>query len=73
MKNGIKKNYHWVIAVLVFLEMVIFGGLINSASVFTLPISEGLGVSTTSYALLSTAKWRNCLPLTKKISCFNSS
>ena len=51
LKNGIKKNYHWVIAVLVFLEMVIFGGLINSASVFTLPISEGLGVSTTSYAV----------------------
>lgn len=51
MKNLIKKNYHWVIATLVFVEMVIFGGLINAGSVFTLPVSEGLGVSTTSYAV----------------------
>lgn len=51
MMKYLKKHYHWVVAVLVFLEMIVFGGLINSANVFTLPISNGLGVSTTAYAL----------------------
>lgn len=51
MVQRIKKHYHWIIAILVFLEMIVYGGLINSASVFTLPISESLGVSTTSYSV----------------------
>ena len=49
--KSLKKHYHWVIAALVFLEMVIFGGLINSASIFTLPISQSLGISTTTYSV----------------------
>lgn len=51
MANKLKQHYHWVVATLVFLEMVIFGGLINSASVFTIPISEELEVPTTSYSV----------------------
>lgn len=51
MISYIKKHYHWIIALIVFLEMIVYGGLINSASVFTLPISESLGVSTTSYSV----------------------
>lgn len=51
MLRSIKKHYHWVVAVLVFLEMIVFGGLINSASIFILPISETLEVSTTSYSV----------------------
>ena len=51
MLTYIKKHYHWIIAFLVFLEMIVYGGLINSASVFTLPISETLGVSTTAYSV----------------------
>lgn len=47
----LKKQYHWVIAVLVFLEMIVFGGLINSASLFTLPISESLQIPTTTYSV----------------------
>lgn len=47
----LKKQYHWVIAALVFLEMIVYGGLINSASVYTLPISESLGISTTTYSV----------------------
>jgi len=61
MLKYIKKHYHWLIAVLVFLEMIIFGGLINSASVFIRPISETLQVSTTSYSVAM-------MPYT--ISCF---
>jgi len=51
MIKWIKQRYHWLIAVLVFMEMIIYGGIINSASVFIQPISDGLGVSTTAYAL----------------------
>ena len=47
----LKKQYHWIIAVLVFIEMIVYGGLINSASLFTLPISESLGISTTTYSI----------------------
>lgn len=51
MMKAIKKHYHWVVAVLVFLEMIVYGGLINSASVFIQPVSDGLGVLTTDYAV----------------------
>ena len=51
MLTYIKKHYHWVVAVIVFLEMIVFGGLINSASVFIQPISGELGVSTTAYSV----------------------
>lgn len=45
MIKKIKQNYHWLVAMLVFLEMVIYGGLINSFSIFILPMCESLGVS----------------------------
>lgn len=51
MFKAIKKHYHWIVAALVFLEMIVYGGLINSASVFVQPMSLGLGVSTTSYSV----------------------
>ena len=51
MLTQIKKQYHWVVAVIVFLEMIIYGGLINSASVFVQPISTSLGVTTTAYSV----------------------
>ncbi|MBE6961661.1 MAG: MFS transporter [Ruminococcaceae bacterium] len=51
MNRKIKENYHWLIAVLVFLEMLVYGGLINSGGVYIQPVSNGLGVNTTAYAL----------------------
>jgi MFS family permease len=51
MLRLLKKNYHWLIAFLVFLEMIVYGGLINSASVFIQPISQELGVTTTAYSV----------------------
>lgn len=53
MLQRLKKNYHWLIAFLVFAEMIVYGGMINSYSLFTLPISDALGVSTTDYSLAS--------------------
>lgn len=61
MLKSFKQYYHWLVAVLVFLEMIVFGGLINSASVYIRPISEGLGVTTTSYSVAM-------MPYT--VSCF---
>ncbi len=55
VNQKIKNNYHWIIALLVFIEMIIFGGIINSFSVYTIPISEALGVSRGSYALAGTS------------------
>ena len=51
MLTYIKKHYHWIIAAIVFLEMIVYGGLINSASLFIQPISETLGVPTTAYSV----------------------
>lgn len=47
----IRRHYHWVIAILAFIEMIIFGGILNSASVFIIPISTTLEVSRGSYAV----------------------
>ena len=51
MIRKVKENYHWLIAALVFLEILVYGGLINSDSVYIQPVSNGLGVATTAYAL----------------------
>lgn len=51
MLTYIKKHYHWIVAVIVFLEMIVYGGLINSASVYIQPISQTLGVPTTAYSV----------------------
>ena len=51
MLKKIRQNYHWVIALLAFLEMIVFGGLLNSASVYIIPISEALEVTRGAYAL----------------------
>lgn len=47
----IKKHYHWVIAFLAFLEMIIFGGLLNSANVFIIPITEELQVTRAGFSM----------------------
>lgn len=47
----VKQNYHWIIALLIFIEMFLFGGLLNSVSVFLIPISDSLQVSRGNYSL----------------------
>lgn len=44
MRTMIQKHYHWVIAVIVFFEMIVFGGMVNSIGIYTIPITQGLGV-----------------------------
>lgn len=47
----VKQNYHWIIALLTFIEMFLFGGLLNSMSVFLIPISDSLQVSRGNYSM----------------------
>ena len=51
MKNAIKRHYHWVILAVLFSEMIIYGGIGNALGVFTIPITEGLGIGRGAYAL----------------------
>lgn len=46
----IRNRYHWVIAVVVFLQMIVFGGIINSYSIYLIPVTEGLGISRGLYS-----------------------
>ncbi len=54
--NALKRNYHWVIALTVFLEMILFGGFINALGVFTIPITESLGITRGNYSVLSAVR-----------------
>ncbi len=49
-KKTLHANYHWVIAVVVFLQMIVFGGIINSYSIYLIPITEDLGISRGLYS-----------------------
>lgn len=51
MNSSVKKHYHWIVAAIVFLEMLVFGGMINSISIYTIPIAEELSVSRGAYTL----------------------
>ena len=55
MKAWFRKHYHWVIFSIVFIEITIYGGLLNSIGVFLLPTTEDLGISRGSYALAGSA------------------
>ncbi len=45
MISKIKHHYYWVIALVMILEMTVYGGIINNYSLFLLPISQSLQIS----------------------------
>lgn len=50
--NLIKKNYHWIVAAVILLEMGVYLGLHNNlTSLYIIPITEELGVSRGSFSL----------------------
>lgn len=49
--NALKRHYHWVIALIIFIEMIIYGGFLNTGSVFTVPITEDLLLTRGGYSL----------------------
>lgn len=47
-----KKHYHWVIAAVALLQLLIYGGAVNNFSSFhVVPVTEALGISRTAFSL----------------------
>ncbi len=58
MFSQIKKHYHWIIALLMFLQLAAVGGLGNNYSgLFILHITEDLGISRASFSIAFTLKY----------------
>lgn len=53
LKRRLTERYHWIIAVIVFIQMFVFGGIVNSQSVYLIPITVDLGISRGTYSLLN--------------------
>lgn len=49
----IKHNYHWVIFLVVFLQGVIFGGIVNNTSIYVIPVTESLNISRSLFSSLN--------------------
>lgn len=56
LHKAVQSRYHWIVAAVVFLQMIVFGGILNSYSVYLLPITEGLGISQGMYSLSTIAQ-----------------
>lgn len=57
MKARLKRNYHWVIAAVIFLEMTIVGGVLNTfSSIFLIPVTQALNISRGSFGLAFSIK-----------------
>lgn len=54
--KALKQHYHWMIALIVFAVMLIYGGFLNAIGVFTIPVTEGLQISRGTYSLLTTTR-----------------
>lgn len=63
MKEDIRKNYHFVIAAVALLEMLVWGGICNNTNaLYVIPVSEDLNVSRGSFSLaMSLGSLTNCL------------
>lgn len=52
MWNKIKKHYHWVIAAVAIVQMLIYGGVINNLSNYhMIPICQTMDISRTAFSL----------------------
>ena len=52
MNAKIKNRYHWVIAAVAVIEMLVCGGIINSLSgLFLIPVTEELGISRGDFSM----------------------
>lgn len=56
--SAIKKHYHWIVAVVMLLELAVIGGLANNYSgLFILPITQELGIPRASFSLAFCLKY----------------
>lgn len=50
--NGLRKHYHWVIALVVLIELAVYSGILNNIiSLHLIPVTEDLGISRGSFSL----------------------
>ena len=57
MKGIIKRHYHWIVALIVLLEMFIYVGILNNINgLYIIPVSDALGISRGDYSLAFSAK-----------------
>ena len=56
MKSLIKKHYHWIIAVVLFIELAIYGGLANNGGLFLLPVTEAFGITRGTFSLAGSVR-----------------
>ncbi len=56
MKAFIHKHYHWVIAVIMFLQMGIYAGICNNISLFVIPVSQELDISRSVFSLTNSLR-----------------
>lgn len=69
LHKAVHNRYHWIVAAVVFLQMIIFGGVLNSYSIYLLPITEGLGISQGLYSV-STISQNICVMLSTMATTF---
>ena len=48
----VRKNYHWIIAAVAIMQMLVFGGAVNNFSGYhVIPVTAALGISRTAFSL----------------------
>jgi len=53
----IKKNYHWIIAAIALLQLLIYGGAVNNYSGYhMIPVTEALGITRTAFSLANSVR-----------------
>ena len=57
MFRFIKKNYHWIIAAMALLQLLIYGGAVNNFTGYHMvPVSEALDISRTAFSLANSLR-----------------
>ena len=57
MWRFIKKHYHWIIAAMALLQLLIYGGAANNFSAYhMIPVSDALGISRTAFSLATSMR-----------------
>lgn len=57
MREFLKKNYHWIIAAMALLQLLVYGGLVNNFTGYHLiPVTEELEISRTAFSLASSLR-----------------
>ena len=51
MKRFVRQNYYWLIALVILIQLTVYGGILNNFGLYLLPISETLQVSRSSVSL----------------------